>query len=245
MNYKVYRFTPKEILLSATEYMFAAALAAFLFYDSFYSLLFISPGIILYMGRKRKQKIKQRTVRVKKEFSDMIMSVGTALSSGFSIENAFRDSLKDMTALYGEDSMICAELSGFIKQLEIGVTLEDCLLDYGKRTDMEDIKDFAEIFVLAKRSGGNFNRMIIHTAELIKEKEEIEDEIEVMLSGKKLEQKVMGVIPFMILLYLRLQTGGFMDMLYHNPAGVTIMTICLVTYVFAFYMAERITEIKV
>ncbi|MCR4740511.1 MAG: type II secretion system F family protein [Lachnospiraceae bacterium] len=245
MNYKIYRLSPGELLLTIAEYALAAGLIAFLFYDSVFSLFFISPGILLYMANKRKQYIKVRNCRVKKEFSDMIMSVSTALSSGFSIENAFKESYKDMASLYGSDSLICRELSGFIGRLGLGVTLEECLLDYGNRTGIEDIKDFAEIFVMAKRNGGDFNRMITRCAETIRQKEETENEIEALLSGKKLEQKVMGVIPCIILMYLRLQTGNFLSMLYHNPSGIIIMTVCLVIYILAFYLAERITDIKV
>lgn len=245
MNYNVYRFSAKEILISIAIYMLTAALIAYLFYDSMISVLFLSPGIILYFSDRRKKQKMLRSKKVKKEFTDMIMSVSTALSSGYSVENAFMESLKDMSGLYGADSMICTELNGFMKQLSIGITLEDCLMDYSNRTGIEDIKDFAEIFVLAKRNGGDFVRMMIHTAETIKEKEEIENEIEVMLSGKKMEQKIMEVIPFIILLYLRISTGSFLNTLYHNPQGIAIMSVCLVIYVFAVFMAERITDIKV
>ena len=34
-------------------------------------------------------------------------------------------------------------------------------------------------------------------------------------------------------------------MLYHDPAGVVIMTLCLIVYVFAIWLSEKIGDVKV
>ncbi len=175
----------------------------------------------------------------------MIMSLSTALNAGYSIENAFRESYRDMVGLYGEDSIMALELKDFIKQLQIGINIEDILYDYGNRTEIEDIKDFAEVFILAKRSGGDLNKMIGHTVNILKEKEETESEVEVLLSGKKFEQRIMSFVPFGILIYLRISSRGFLDPLYHNPGGFLVMTLCLLVYAAAFFLAERIGNVKV
>ena len=79
----------------------------------------------------------------------------------------------------------------------------------------------------------------------MQEKSDTEAEIEVLVSGKKLEQKIMCVIPLVIIAYLRLETAEFLSVLYHNPFGMFIMSICLAVYAGAYILGERIVDISV
>ena len=55
----------------------------------------------------------------------------------------------------------------------------------------------------------------------------------------------MNVIPFGIIIYLRVFSPGFLDPLYGNPAGILIMTVSLMIYVGAFCWSQNITDISV
>jgi tight adherence protein B len=60
------------------------------------------------------------------------------------------------------------------------------------------------------------------------------------LAAKRLEQSVMNIMPFAIVLYLNFSNPGYFDMLFHNVSGVLIMTGCLCAYLIAFTWAEHI-----
>ena len=70
-------------------------------------------------------------------------------------------------------------------------------------------------------------------------------EIQTELSGKILEQKVMSMVPGIMILYVQLTSKGALDSLYHNIAGVSIMSICLSLYVVSFIMGRKIVRIQV
>ena len=175
----------------------------------------------------------------------MIDSIASALTAGYSIENALYEAHKDMLRLYGPGSIIVNELEYFFSMLDAGAPMEAVLSDFAKRADVEDITDFSEIFTLAKRNGGDFGGIIRKTVRMMKEKDETEREISVILSGRKYEQKLMCVIPFGIILYLRISSGSFLSVLYHNPLGITVMTLCLLIYAASYLISERLTDIKV
>jgi tight adherence protein B len=73
---------------------------------------------------------------------------------------------------------------------------------------------------------------------------EIDTEIDILLSSRKYEQKIMEGIPFFIIFYLGLSSDGFFDVLYHNPAGVLFMTGCLAAYLAAVLLSDRIMAIE-
>ncbi len=245
MNYGIYRLKPAEVFKYFLEYLLIAGISAYLFYDSIWALFILVPFSGIFLKKKRKDLIINRKKELAKEFKDMILSVSTALSAGYSIENSFTEAFKDMVNLYGEDSIICDELKELIRQTQLGNSIEKVLFDFSLRTEIEEIKDFSEIFSIAKRNGGDFSKMITNTVNIMREKDETEREIEVLLSGKRFEQKIMGIIPLIIIFYLRFSTGSFMDVLYHNPIGIASMSVCLVIYVLSYFLAERIAAIEV
>ncbi|MCR5420910.1 MAG: hypothetical protein K6E98_07890 [Lachnospiraceae bacterium] len=226
-------------------YIAICLLIAFTFYDSIYAFLVLMPGVFFYI-RYIKEILKRKRINLlRRQFQDMIDSISSALLAGYSIENAFYESHKDMIRLYGKGSLIVNELEFFFSLLEIGTPLEKILSDFADRAKVEDISDFSEIFVLAKRNGGDFNSIITKTVKVMKEKDDTEKEIGVILTGRKYEQRLMCIIPFGIIIYLRISGGGFLKVLYHNILGISVMTLCLIIYIISYYLSIKLIDIKV
>ena len=80
---------------------------------------------------------------------------------------------------------------------------------------------------------------------VLEEKEAVNREIEVLLSGKKYEQSIMSLIPFGMSAYIRAGSPGYLDVLYHNLPGVCVMSLCLAVYGASAYMGSRILRIEV
>ena len=110
---------------------------------------------------------------------------------------------------------------------------------------MEEIESFAELLSTAKRSGGNLVHMMDKAIGILTEKMEVEQEIQTMLSGKKLEQRIMCGMPIFMLLYLRITNPLYLAGLYHNWVGVLVMTACLVATCIAACWGARLIRIEV
>lgn len=89
------------------------------------------------------------------------------------------------------------------------------------------------------------NDIIRRSAEAIGNKIEVKQEIRMLLSSKKYEQRIMNLIPFLIVAYLQITSPGFFDVLYHNPAGILVMTGALAVYLAAYLLSCKIVEIEV
>lgn len=168
--------------------------------------------------------------------------MATALKAGYSVENALLESMSDMKQMYGVNSMIYEELEILRRGFIINISPEEMLQDLGRRSSNEDISQFAEIFRIARLNGGNMPEIIGSTAGQIGNKIDIRMELHAALSGRLMEQRLMRLMPLAILLYIEISTPGYFDTLYHNAAGVGIMTVCLVLYMAAYVLGERIME---
>ena len=84
--------------------------------------------------------------------------------------------------------------------------------------------------------------IIKRTIHMIKEKIEIKKEIQILLSGKKYEQRIMSMVPIAVMAYISITSKGFFSILYYNFPGILIMSICLVVYVCTVLVADYITD---
>lgn len=69
-------------------------------------------------------------------------------------------------------------------------------------------------------------------------------EIEGLIGAKRKEFLFMSMIPAAIILYMRLVSPEFMEVLYGNPVGAGLMTACLGLYIGAFCLGIRILQLK-
>lgn len=238
--YSSYFFSPKKKLFYLMISLGIVLFFSFFFYRSLIAAVFLCPiGILSYLsfqkeqGNKRKQKLEA-------EFKDCILSVSANLRAGYSVENAFEESAQDIRALYGEDSLMRKELLRIKKGMAHNVPLEDLLLELGARSGCDNIREFGEVFTIARNSGGKLPEIIQSTADLIGEKIALQQEIQVVLSGKLFEQKIMNIIPFLLVGYIEISSRGFFDILYHNLTGICIMSGCMFLYLAAFCLAKHI-----
>lgn len=244
-DYAEYHFSLKEGALAVLEGMFVVAMIGYFFYRSWLACLFLLPVFVLFMRERKRELAKKRRQELSLQFKDLVLALLTNVKAGYSIENALRESYRDIELLYGADSPICLEVRHMVRGLENNVILEKLLFDLGVRSRLPDIMQFADVFLIAKRSGGNLTEILEKTAGVIEQKTETDKEIQLMVSAKKMEQKIMNMVPFLIIFYIGTTSRGFFDVLYHNLVGVAVMTACLLFYGAAYLLSRRIVEIEV
>ncbi len=244
-DYATYRFSRQELFMYFLSGGVFMAVVSWLFYDSVIAWALLMPLVAYFLKDKGRFLCIERKRRLEIEFREVILSVASNLQAGYSIENAFQESYKDVVLLYGSESVMAKELKLIFRKLGNNVPLEHALANLADRSGVRDIRDFTDVFQIAKRGGGDLRGIITNTAEIIGEKQEIRREIETVVSEKRLEQQIMRYIPFFIIFYISLTTKGYFKSLYHNLFGWIFMTVCLAVYIAACRISDRILNIDV
>lgn len=221
------------------------AVISYFFYHSVWAFILFLPYLIFYFRKKKREQQEQQAEQLRYQFKDGILTVSAALNAGYSVENAFREGRKDLALLYEKDEPIMKEFHRIIRGLDANERLEKLLFDFASRSGLEEVESFAEIFATAKGTGGDFSVIIRTTAERIATKMEVKREIKTMIAAKNFEQKIMSLVPFLIMFYINLTSPGFFNELYGNVLGVIVMTVCLGIYLLSCYLAGRIMQIEV
>ena len=82
------------------------------------------------------------------------------------MENSFAQAQAQLEEMYGERGMMSKEFAVMRSQLSMNRTLEELWGDFAKRSGIEEIRSFAQIFKAARRSGGQLGMIISHVSEL-------------------------------------------------------------------------------
>lgn len=221
------------------------ALLCYTFYRSMVVFAVCLPLSLLYPHYEKRKKKKERLNKLLMEFKEGMVILAGALSAGYSIENALRTSQKELVLLYGEEVFFTRELGYMVQQIQTNRPIEQVLQDFSHRSGLEDIKNFTEVFCVAKRSGGDLSGIMKHTADMIREKLQVKEEIATLTASKKFEQKIMNLIPFFIVFYVEGSSPKFFDQMYTTGFGRLLMTGCLVVYVIAYILAQKMLAIEV
>lgn len=203
------------------------------------------PIALLYVKNWEEECCKQKKEEFREQFRESIQTLSAILKVGYSVENTIRETWKEICPIYKKKTRIIKEYETMVHQLDLNMTAEEVMKQFADRVKEEDVENFVTVFGAAKRLGGDSIAIIRHAADAIGEKMEVEREIQVMLTSKKLEFKIMCVIPFVIILYMRSAFPEFMAVLYGNLAGTLFMTICLMVYLTAYQLGKKMTQIEV
>lgn len=244
MDYSIYVFSLKEKIINIVVAIVTGVVVSYLFYGNVvFTVLFI-PLLFPYLKIRKNTLKDKRKKELKLQFKDAITSMADALTVGYSVENAIKESYKEMKTVYGRESYICRELQDIIRKNEVNTSIEKGFIDLAKRSEVDEIILFAQVFEIAKRSGGNIVNVIQMIANSIVQSFKVEEEINVTISQKKLEQRIMYFVPIGIIVYVSVTSPGFLDVMYETILGRIVMTVCIVAYAVALYMAEKIMKIE-
>lgn len=244
-DYRSYTLNVKEKILWLFTAFGLAGLISWLFYRSIFGMVWAFPLLVLsrkffhsYLSGRQKRKMLY-------QFGEMLQMVSASLKAGYSMENAFEQGWKEYVGLYGNRDVMAREFRGIIHQMKLNEPLEQLVENLAGRSGIEEITSFSQVFAFAKRSGGDMGKIFRNTVEKIRQKSEVEREIDTVITAKRTEQRIMDLVPFGILFYVGVSSPDFLEPLYGNLLGVFVMTACLLVYIGAFFLAEKILDICV
>ena len=244
-NYWQQAIRKKEYLGAFLQGSALLLVVSYLFYDTWVFAVLFSPYLIWYIKSWEKKTIKKREQSFRLQFKEAIQSLSTALNVGYSVENALVEAHKELKGMYRRDEIMLRELSYMIHQIRMNVTAEKAFQDLAARTLDEDVQTFVTVFNIAKRSGGDMLEIIRNVVRQMVDKIDVEREIQTVISAKKMELRIMTIIPLVMVIYLKICFSEFIEVLYGNTMGIVIMSICLGIYLISYEMGKRMVEIEV
>ena len=260
LNYKVYVMNKTEKLVTFLLAFVSGGAVGLVFYGGQFTdedgaatlatlisniVIFVVVGLIankVFYPIRIKQLHDKRKTELTNQFRSFLEAIAVSLSSGMNMTDALSNANSDLKMQFSEDAYIVAEVNEMINGLQNNVQIEEMLMSFGERSEIEDIKNFSTVFAVAYRAGGNIKDIVRRTNQIISEKIEISQEIETALSSNKTQFSAMMVIPVVMMILLRTMSSSFAKS-FSTVAGVIAITIAIGMFVGAYFLGQKIMDI--
>lgn len=232
-------------MLSLLMSIGAVILTAWLFFDFHWISLPLWIYVPVAVRHSQKEWKRQKKWELNLAFKDALVCLENSLMVGYSPESSIYESLRGLQQLYGEEHEICREFQRMHRQMELGKSMEETFSEFGLRSNVADIRQLADVFSVVKRTGGNLSEVFRQTGGVLQEKIELKRELHTTIAAKRMEFQVMCVVPYGILLYLRLCAPTMSAVLYHNRFGMLFMWGVWLAYMGLKAFGEKIIRSEV
>ena len=242
-DYRVYTPSVMEKFLWFLLGGIASGAVLYIFYESW--IVSLIAGIICgfaFIPIRNKQVIRKRQQKLSVQFRGLLDALATSIGAGKNMFDAFTGAADDLEVQFSKDADIVRELHVIVAGLNNNIQIEQLLLNFAQRSNLDDVENFANVFATCYKKGGNIKDVIKNTATIIGDKIEIKMELETMVAGQKNEQNIMLVMPILFILVMKSMGGGLIDL--SSTVGILSVTGALVIFVLAYFISTKITDIK-
>lgn len=244
-DYRQYELSTKE----KVNFLAAGYVGVFtVLYLFYHSIVFsMAGGLLPYLFLHRYSNVlaEKRRALLTTQFKDLLYSLSASIAANLKISEALEDGMEHVRVMYSDDAPMVVELKHMVKGIsenrESDIRL---LLDFAERSGCEDINNFAQVYMTCRTMGGDLEKALKSTTDILVDKMNIEREIKTLTAQKKFEGKIISTIPLIVVLFLNLCSPDYLMPLYVTVMGRLVMTMALAGMIIAFYMMERLTSIN-
>ena len=111
----------------------------YLFYESVLPAVILFPLWIFYMKEWLEDTARKKELEFRNQFRDSIQIMSSALKTGYSAENAIRETYKDLTPMYGKETRIVKEYSRMVHKLDMSIPIGQILEEFSSEAKQEDV----------------------------------------------------------------------------------------------------------
>lgn len=230
-------------------WMLAVGAGLFLIGMIFYKHVLLSIGFAL-LALAAPKLLRQRKAALRREqliyqFQQALHMLSAAIAAGKSLESAMTDTVNDLRQLFPDPrTMIVTEWESIVNRLNNGVPIEAAFAELARRSDVEDIRNFAEVLAIGKRQGGNLVEVLRRTVQIMSEKIDIQRELGILLAKKRWESRLLCFAPIGFVAVLGISSSDYMAPLYAG-AGRLVMTVALGLIAGCWWVSKRLMDIEI
>lgn len=182
--------------------------------------------------------IKRRKKAFVNQLGDMLTMIANALRAGFSFMQALDHIANEMA------DPVRSEVQRVIRDVNIGMPLEDALDNMNRRIDSPDFNLVVAAVLIQRQVGGNLAQILDTISDTINERVKMRQEVNTLTAQGKLSGMVLAALPFAVTLIFQIIAPGYLKPLYTNPVGQMAAAGAVLLMVVGFVVIRRIVDIQ-
>jgi len=194
---------------------------------------FFSPSLLVWFYRRR------RLLRFNAQLADGLQQMASALRAGFTLQQAI-----DQVGREG-NIPLRQELGLLIKEVKLGLPLDDAMAAMAKRVGSEELDLMATSTAIARQLGGNLAELFESIAATIRERFRLEGRIAALTSQGKLQGLIVAALPLCVGLFLDAYRPDLIAPMFETAYGYVLVGAIVLLQGTGFVLIRRIVTIDV
>lgn len=241
--------TKGQHLLAYVIFAIVIAVIFYIYYQAFIVSI-VGGAILAYFQEKdyAKSVARKRTKQLRLQFKEFleIISISISGGAGRSMENAIIEAVSDLESIYNDRADIVREIKLIVSDYQnASIPMAQGFKELGERSEIDDIVSFAAIYSTIEGKTSDFGFIISQTHDIIKDKVEIQMEIETTITSAKSEAYMMLVLPLVLIVVMSAMGSDFLGALFTTATGRAAATFGLICTFVSYSIAVRATEVDV
>lgn len=195
-------------------------------------------GLILpfvYLNVLKGRRIK----KFQEQLPDGLDLIARSLRAG----HAFTSGMK-LAADEFEDPL-GTEFQVALEEINFGVSTQQALYSMAVRIDFPELRYFIVAVILQRETGGNLAELLEELALLMRKKVKFDGKVKALAAEGKLTAAILLIVPFLLALYMELNTPGYLNIFFTHPIGRIMLYGCSALMIAGIVVLKRMVAIKV
>ncbi|HZH13122.1 MAG TPA: type II secretion system F family protein [Archangium sp.] len=190
---------------------------------------------IILVKHYRKRRIKKFNVQL----VDALQAMANAFKAGLTFPQAIEHVAREA------QPPLAQEFGLFVKEVKLGVPLEEALINMGRRVGSDDLELVVVATNIARQLGGNMAEMFETISSVIRERFRLEGKIDALTAQGKLQGWVVAAMPAILGMVLNYMRPDLMDPMMDHWFGYVLVTIIAIMEVLGVIIIRRIVNIDI
>ena len=191
------------------------------------------------VGAIYKKKIEMKNKVFDGQLIEALGMITNSVRAGQSLMQAISNMVKEMKPPIQE------EFAQAVRQVQLGMPMEEALLDMTKRNPSKDLRIAVTSINLAKETGGNIGSILTQLTDTMTERRKIQSKIITLTAQGKASGIVMSVIPFILLGVLYFMEPQMVGLMFTTMLGNIILSLVVVMIWLASFVIGKIVDIDI
>ena len=196
--------------------------------------LFIWVLPIFIINSRKRKKIKA----FDEQLNEGLIMISNALKAGYSFLQALAVAAEETQDPFSK------EFKGLLKELSLGIPIEDGLNNLVERVPSEDLKLIINAILIQKDVGGNLSEILENIGETIRERQRIKNEVNTLTAQGKLSGMIIMVMPFFLGIIIFLFDNAYILTLFTTLIGRFLLVFALISQAIGWVFIRKIIKIE-
>jgi tight adherence protein B len=197
----------------------------------------ILPGLLpwAYVARARSKRLR----KLQSQLPDALDLITRALRAGHALPLGIQLLSEEMP------DPIASEFRMVHDQVSFGISLQQALINLCDRVPLTDYRYFTVSVLIQRQSGGNLTEVLGKLSALVRERLKLQARVKVLSAEGRMSGWTLALLPFCLGGLMYAINPTFMQPLWTDPIGISILKTLLSMMLFGLFVLTRIVKIRV